>query len=170
MARSFRLSQCREAGAARHEAEGQASRAEAMVAHLKLVRAIRKCDRKLLDRLELQLEELAASAIEDETPAQTAVQTRGLHGFAAANRCVVLAGAPAARADLTPVPSCPCCGGKLIKLREDITEWCRGSGRWCRPYEKFTCRSCEKITQPAAENENDGCRGDDVSFSTASAD
>ena len=60
---------------ARQEAEARASGAEAMVAHLKLVIAKLRRERfgpsaergsKLLDQLELQLEELEASATEDE--------------------------------------------------------------------------------------------------------
>jgi transposase len=60
---------------ARREAEARASGAEAMVAHLKLLIAKLKHDRfgassergrKLLDQLELQLEELEAAAAEDE--------------------------------------------------------------------------------------------------------
>jgi transposase IS166 family protein len=63
---------------ARQEAEARASGAEAMVAHLKLVIAKLKRERfgqsaersaRLLDQLELQLEELEASATEDELAA-----------------------------------------------------------------------------------------------------
>ena len=59
---------------ARQQAEARASSAEAMVAHLKLVIAKMKRDRfgqssehgrRLLDQLELQLEELQTSATED---------------------------------------------------------------------------------------------------------
>jgi transposase len=60
--------------AARQQAEAHAFGAEAMVAHLKLLIAKMKRERfgqsaehgrKLLDQLELQLEELEASATED---------------------------------------------------------------------------------------------------------
>jgi hypothetical protein len=60
---------------ARQEAEARATGAEAMVAHLKLVIAKLQRERfgpsaehcsQLLDQLELQLEELEASASEDE--------------------------------------------------------------------------------------------------------
>ena len=60
--------------AARREAEARASGAEAMVAHLKLLIAKLKRERfgpssehrrRLLDQLELQLEELEATATED---------------------------------------------------------------------------------------------------------
>ena len=68
--------------AARQQAEARASGAEAMVAYLKLLIAKMKRERfgqsaergrKLLDQLELQLEELEASAAEDEVAAATAI-------------------------------------------------------------------------------------------------
>jgi hypothetical protein len=64
--------------AARREFEARASGAEAMVAHLKLLIAKLKRDRfgasaergrKLLDQLEMQLEELETAAAEDEAAA-----------------------------------------------------------------------------------------------------
>jgi transposase len=66
---------------ARREAEARASGAEVMVAHLKLLIAKLKHERfgasvergrKLLDQLELQLEELEVTANEDKTTAETA--------------------------------------------------------------------------------------------------
>ncbi len=63
---------------ARQQAEARASSAEAMVAHYKLLIAKLRRERygqssergrKLLDQLELQLEEAAASAAEDEAAA-----------------------------------------------------------------------------------------------------
>ena len=55
-----------------------------------------------------------------------------------------------------PAPaSCPCCGGtKLSKIGEDVTETLDVVPRqWFvteHVREKFSCRSCEKITQPPA--------------------
>ncbi len=54
-----------------------------------------------------------------------------------------------------PAPSvCPCCGGKLVKLGEDITETLEVIPRQWKVIqtvrEKFTCRACETITQPPA--------------------
>src|SRR5581483_2037847 len=49
---------------------------------------------------------------------------------------------------------CPCYGGKLAKLGEDITETLEVAPRQWKVIqtvrEKFTCRSCERITQPPA--------------------
>lgn len=66
---------------ARQEAEVRATGAEAMVAHLKLLIAKLKHDRfgassergsKLIDQLELELDELVAAASEDTTKAENA--------------------------------------------------------------------------------------------------
>jgi transposase len=50
--------------------------------------------------------------------------------------------------------ACPACGGKLAKLGEDITETLEVVPRQWKVIqtvrEKFTCRSCERITQPPA--------------------
>ena len=67
--------------AARHEAEARAAGAEAMIAHLKLMIAKLKRERfgtssehrrRLLNQLELQLEELEATATEDACAAEAA--------------------------------------------------------------------------------------------------
>jgi len=71
--------------AARREAEARASGAEAMVAHLKLLIAKLKRERfgpssehrrRLLDQLELQLEELEATATEDARIAEVAAAVK----------------------------------------------------------------------------------------------
>jgi transposase len=54
-----------------------------------------------------------------------------------------------------PTPSvCPCCGGTLHKIGEDVTETLElVPRRWKviqHVREKFSCRSCESITQPPA--------------------
>ncbi len=56
---------------------------------------------------------------------------------------------------LHPSPTaCPCCAGRLHKLGEDITETLeRVPASWFviqHVREKFSCRSCEAITQPPA--------------------
>src|SRR5262245_6575410 len=60
-----------------------------------------------------------------------------------------------ASAFVVSAPSeCPCCGGRLAKLGEDITETLEVVPRQWKVIqtvrEKFTCRSCEKISQPPA--------------------
>jgi transposase len=54
-----------------------------------------------------------------------------------------------------PAPSaCPCCGGMLRKLGEDVTETLEVVPRQWKVIqhvrEKFSCRACEVITQPPA--------------------
>jgi transposase len=54
-----------------------------------------------------------------------------------------------------PLPSaCPCCGGMLRKIGEDITETLELVPRQWKVIqhvrEKFSCRACETITQPPA--------------------
>ena len=90
---------------ARQEAEARASGAEAMVAQLKLLIARLRREqygqssergRKLLDQLELQLEEVAASAAEDEINCRAGWRHDGasVHPQKAGVRAV--SGAPAA--------------------------------------------------------------------------
>jgi transposase len=152
--------------AARQQAEARASGAEAMVAYLKLLIAKMKRERfgqsaergrKLLDQLELQLEELEASATEDEVAAGSAELDPSLVRSLAGKRPVrapLPAHLPRERVVVPTPPCCPCCGGKLVKLGEDVTETLEVVPRQWKVIqtvrEKFSCRVCEKITQPPA--------------------
>jgi transposase len=138
--------------------------AEALIEHLQLVIAKMKREmfgprsersQRLIDQLELQLEELAAAAAEDATKAETArVQVQGFTRRQATRRNFP-ADLPRRRV-VHPAPtSCPCCGSsKLSKIGEDVTETLDVVPRqWFvteHVREKFSCRSCEKITQPPA--------------------
>jgi transposase len=152
--------------AARQQAEARASGAEAMVAYLKLLIAKMKRERfgqsaergrKLLDQLELQLEELEASATEDEVAAGSAEpDPTTVRGFTRKKpvRAPLPAHLPRERVMVPAPSSCPCCAGRLVKLGEDITETLEVVPRHWKVIqtvrEKFTCRSCERITQPPA--------------------
>ncbi|TMH99453.1 MAG: IS66 family transposase [Betaproteobacteria bacterium] len=112
----------------------------------------------ILEQLELQLSELQENASEAEAAAQLATprETVKVEGF---ERCK-----PARR----PLPehlrrerivypspaACPCCGGVLHKLGEDVTETLELIPRQWKVIqhvrEKFSCRSCETISQPPA--------------------
>jgi transposase len=154
------------------EAELAAERAErsadrALIAHLKL--QILKLNRerfgprsertaRLLDQLELQLEELEASASEDELAAeQAAARSTRVASFERRkpSRQPLPAHLPRERV-VEPAPtSCACCGGThLAKLGEDVTETLDVIPRQWKVVqhvrEKFTCRDCEKISQPPA--------------------
>ena len=160
--------------AARREAEARASGAEAMVAHLKLLIAKLKRERfgpssehrrRLLDQLELQLEELEATATEDARIAEDAAAAAAAAAGQAESVVRSVTRRKPVRAPLPahllrervviPAPEvCPCCQGKLVKLGEDVTETLEVIPRQWKVIqtvrEKFTCRSCEKIAQPPA--------------------
>src|SRR5271167_3987865 len=119
---------------ARQEAEARASSAEAMVAHLKLLIAKLRRDRfgqssergrRLLDQLELQLEELEADAAEDEGAAEAAQAQlpETVRGFTRRKpvRAPLPAHLPRERVVIPGPSACPCCGGRLAKLGEDVT-------------------------------------------------
>jgi transposase len=150
--------------AARRESEARASGAEAMVAHLKLLIAKLKRDRfgasaergrKLLDQLEMQLEELETAAAEDEAAVENSATT-SVRPFTRAKpvRAPLPAHLPRERIVIPSPTSCPCCGGKLAKLGESITETLESIPRRYKVIqtvrEKFSCRACERITQPPA--------------------
>ena len=158
-----------QAHAARLEAEARATGAEAMVAHLKLMIERFKRDKfgqsseraRQLDQLELQLEELEAAASEDALAAEAAAARAAPEvalvksfGRRKPVRAPLPAHLPRERVVIPAPCSCPDCGGKLAKLGEDVTETLEVIPRQWKVIqtvrEKFTCRSCEKITQPPA--------------------
>src|SRR5207237_954035 len=133
-----------------------------IVAHLKLLIAKMKRDRfgqsaergrHLLDQLELQLEELEASATEDEIAASA---TSVVPSFTRRRpvRAPLPAHLPRERVVIPAPCACPACGGKLAKLGEDVTETLEVVPRQWKVIqtvrEKFSCRSCQRITQPPA--------------------
>ena len=150
---------------ARREAEARAAGAEAMVAHLKLLIAKLRHDRfgassergrKLLDQLELQLEECAAAAAEDAAaldPDKDGIPVRGSSRRKPV-RGPLPAHLPRERVVIPGPAACPCCNGKLVKLGETVTESLESIPRQWKVIqtvrEKFTCRACETITQPPA--------------------
>jgi transposase len=151
---------------ARREAEARASGAEARVAHLKLMIAKLRHEqygassergRKLLDQMELELEELEASAAEDAAAApMPEADSTNVHAFTRRKpvRGPLPAHLPRERVVLPGPTACPCCGGALAKLGETITETLEVIPRRWKVVqtvrEKFTCRACETITQPPA--------------------
>jgi transposase len=153
---------------ARREAEARASGAEAMVAHLKLLIARLKRDkygassergRKLIDQLELELGELVAAASEDAAKAENAAGKEGRTRPDNPPRGQPLRAPlpphlPRERVVLPSPTACPCCGGKLSKLGEDTTETLEVEPiKWKviqTVRERFSCRSCETVTQPPA--------------------
>jgi transposase len=148
-------------------AQARASATEAMIAHLKLqIAKLRREQygasaertRRLLEQMELELEDLEADAAQDDLEAEVAAaKTTNVIAFERKKpvkkpfpdhllRTRVVIPAPC---------SCPACGGeRLSKLGEDVTETLEVIPRAWKVIqtvrEKFACRDCEKITQPPA--------------------
>ncbi|RTR11446.1 IS66 family transposase [Azospirillum griseum] len=113
---------------------------------------------RLLDQLELQLEELEATAGEDEIKAeQAAAKTTDVQPFTRKKpvRKPFPDHLPRERTVLPSPTTCPCCGSdKLSKLGETVTETLESIPRQWKVLqtvrEKFACRACEAIHQPPA--------------------
>jgi transposase len=160
--------------AARVEAEAIAARAravnastQALITYLKLeIEKLRRTlygspsERKarLLEQMELALEDLEADATEDELAAERAAgRTQTVQSFQRKrpSRKPFPDHLPRERIVIAAPESCPCCGSaKLSKLGEDITETLEVIPRRWKVIqtvrEKFSCRQCETITQPPA--------------------
>jgi transposase len=155
---------------ARLEAEAKLANARAeaaLIAYYKLeieklrrqlygTRSERKA--RLLEQMELELEELETTATEDELAAeQAAARTQTVKSFQRKrhSRKPFPDHLPRERVVIQAPQSCPCCGStKLTKLGENITETLEVIPRQWKVIqtvrEKFSCRECEKITQPPA--------------------
>jgi len=148
-------------------AQAKASATDALIAHYKLqIAKLRReqygpsaeRSRRLLDQMELELEDLEADATED-----------GLAAVATASTATTVAAFERKRPSRKPFPehlprervvvpapcTCPACGGsRLSKLGEDVTETLEVIPRSWKVIqtvrEKFSCRDCEAITQPPA--------------------
>jgi transposase len=115
--------------------------------------------RKLLDQLELQLAELQESAAQNKAatalaaPPRAAASARDDASLKPARRALP-AHLPRERIVQPAAAWCPCCGGQLRKLGEDVTEMLEYvPARWKviqHVREKFACRGCEAITQAPA--------------------
>jgi transposase len=141
--------------------------AEALIAHMKLeIEKLRRAlhghrserTARLLEQMELQLEELETAATEDELAAEkAAAKTETVKSFQRKRpaRKPFPDHLPRERVVIPAPASCPCCGSaKLSKLGEDITETLEVIPRRWKVIqtvrEKFSCRACETITQPPA--------------------
>jgi hypothetical protein len=130
-------------------AQAQASATEAMIAHLKLqIAKLRREQygasaerrRRLLDQMELQLEDFEGDASEDDLAAEAAVaKTTSVPTFERKkpSRKPFPEHLPRERVVIPAPCSCPACGGnRLSKLGEDVTETLEvipGHGRSSRP-------------------------------------
>jgi transposase len=146
-------------------AQADLTSSEALISHLKL--AIEKLRRelygsrserkaRLLDQMEFELEELEATASEDERAAQE-ISTAAVAAFERKrpSRRPFPEHLPRERVVIAAPQSCPCCGSsKLSKLGEDVTETLEIIPRRWKVIqtvrERFSCRDCETIAQPPA--------------------
>ncbi len=150
-------------------ANEQAKRADdaALIAHMKLQIEKLKRDKfgpsaertsRLLDQMELELEELESAATEDELAAEiAAAKTTNVTAFKRnrPSRKPFPEHLPRERVIVPGPTACTCCGSaRLAKLGETITETLETVPRTWKVIqhvrEKFTCRDCEKISQAPA--------------------
>ena len=112
---------------------------------------------RLLDQLEFQLDEMETDRGEDDAKADDAARKAGRPERTRKQpaKKPFPAHLPRERNVVTAPQHCPCCGGdKLSKIGEDVTETLESTPRQFKVIqtvrEKFSCRSCEKISQPPA--------------------
>ena len=127
----------------------------ARLQHLKYGQSAER--RALLEQLELQLFELEENQAQTETAQEIAApQNIAVEAFERRKpaRRPLPEHLPRERVIYPAPAACPCCGGTLHKLGEDVTETLELVPRqWkviCHVREKYSCRSCERITQPPA--------------------
>ena len=148
------------------QARAVVSTSEAMIKHLKLEIAKLRREQyghsserraRLIDQMELQLEELEAAATEDELAAEKATKTTSVSGFQRRRpaRKPFPEHLPRERVVVEAPSACSCCGSdRIVKMGEDITETLEVIPRRWKVIqtvrEKYTCRHCETISQPPA--------------------
>jgi transposase len=113
---------------------------------------------RLLDQMELELEDLEATATEDEIAAErAAAKTTTVAAFTRKRpaRQPFPEHLPRERVIVPGPTACACCGGtRLRKLGETVTETLEVIPRQWKVIqhvrEKMTCRDCERISEPPA--------------------
>jgi transposase len=147
-------------------AQATASSADALIARLRLeIEKLRRTlygarsegKERLIDQLEMQLEDAQSDATEDELAAERASPSTPVKSFERKRpvRKPFPEYLPRERVVMITPTNCPCCGStKLSKLGEDVTETLEVVPRQWKVIqtvrERFSCRQCEAITQPPA--------------------
>jgi transposase len=145
------------------QARAVVSTSEAMIAGLKLEIALLRRETyghsaertaRLIDQLELQLEELVTDAAEDAIRAEKTTKVAAFERKKPVRKPFP-EHLPRERVVVEAPTSCTCCGSaKIVKMGEDVTETLEVVPRQWKVIqtvrEKFTCRDCEKISQPPA--------------------
>ena len=148
------------------QAQAVVSASEAVISHLKLELAKLRREQfgqrserraRLIEQLELQLEELEAAATEDALRAEAVAPSTPVRAFERRRpaRKPFPDHLPRERVVVEAPARCTCCGSaRIVKMGEDVTETIEAIPRQWKVIqtvrEKFTCRDCEKISQPPA--------------------
>jgi hypothetical protein len=141
--------------------EAVVSASEAMIAGLKLEIALLKREKygrrseraaRLIDQMELQLEELESAASEDAVRAEKTTKVKSFERRKPVRKTFP-EHLPRERVVIEAPTACSCCGSsQIVKMGEDIIETLEVVPRQWKVIqtvrEKFTCRDCEKISQP----------------------
>lgn len=161
------LARADEAEARAANAVARESAIQAVIAHLKLqIAKLRReqygasaeRSRRLLEQMELQLEDLEADVSEDDLAAEmAAANTTSVAPFERRRpvRKPFPEHLPRERVVIPAPCACPACGGlRLSKLGEDVTETLEVVPRSWKVIqtvrEKVSCRDCQTISQPPA--------------------
>ena len=142
------------------------SASDAMIRHLQLQIAKLRREQyghsaerhaRLIEQLEMQLEDLETDLGQDRAKTDAAVAKTTVAAFERRRpaRKPFPDHLPRERVVIEAPAACTCCGsGRIVKMGEDITETLEVIPRQWKVIqtvrEKFTCRDCEKISQPPA--------------------
>lgn len=148
------------------QARAVVSASDAMIRHLQLQIAKLRREQfghsaerhaRLIEQLEMQLEDLETDLGQDRTKTDAAVAKTPVAAFERRRpaRKPFPDHLPRERVVVEAPTSCTCCGsGRIVKMGEDVTETLEVIPRQWKVIqtirEKFTCRDCEKISQPPA--------------------
>ena len=148
------------------QARAVVSASDAMIRHLQFQLAKLRREQfghsaerhaRLIEQLEMQLEDLETDLGQDRAKADAAAAKTSVTAFERRPpaRKPFPEHLPRERAVIEAPASCTCCGStRIVKMGEDITETLEVIPRQWKVIqtvrEKFTCRECEKISQPPA--------------------
>lgn len=148
------------------QARAVVSASDAMIRHLQLQIAKLRREQfghsaerhaRLIEQLEMQLEDLETDLGQDRAKTDAAVAKTTVATFERRRpaRKPLPEHLPRERVVVEAPTSCTCCGSaRIVKMGEDITETLEVVPRQWKVIqtvrEKFTCRACEKISQPLA--------------------
>ena len=148
------------------DAKAVVSASDAMIRHLQLQIAKLRREQfgnsaerhaRLIEQLEMQLEDLETDLGQDRAKTDAAVAKTTVAAFERRRpaRKPFPEHLPRERVVVEAPAACTCCGSaRIMKMGEDITETLEVVPRQWKVIqtvrEKFTCRDCEKISQPCS--------------------